>query len=309
MVAAAKQPNVGWTWGGVVKGVAKVAAVVAVGVGIFYGAAFGAEQLGWVEAGSVESKFAGTAGAIGASIADIPKMLVDGVGSAITTVTDALGITGDSNNINGKAAVDLPFGEAVELDIKALFSDGHTAVSSAFEQAQDKYENWKESITKLGLWDQVKSLNGVANLEALFSGDNPKIDSITGALASTADGVKEQINTIISAFESANKGGAAALAAAENLIKDKLTDPAQIQALLNIQNEFVSTLNQAGTTAETYAGSVSEALGLDQGYNWKTVAGVGGASAVAAGVIGRFTGRESGRRETLTALENSVYRG
>lgn len=309
MVAAAKQPNVGWTWGGVIKGVAKVAAVVAVGVGIFYGAAFGAEQLGWVEAGSVESKFAGTAGAIGASIADIPKMLVDGVGSAITTVTDALGITGDSNNINGKAAVDLPFGEAVELDIKALFSDGHTAVSSAFEQAQDKYENWKESITKLGLWDQVKSLNGVANLEALFSGDNPKIDSITGALASTADGVKEQINTIISAFESANKGGAAALAAAENLIKDKLTDPAQIQALLNIQNEFVSTLNQAGTTAETYAGSVSEALGLDQGYNWKTVAGVGGASAAAAGVIGRFTGRESGRRETLAALENSVYRG
>lgn len=80
--------STGWTWGGVLKGVAYTVGVVAVGCAIYMGGVAAAHALGFKEAAAT---MVGLSGSTLAGIGQIPEAFVKMIGGFISPVTDAIG--------------------------------------------------------------------------------------------------------------------------------------------------------------------------------------------------------------------------
>ncbi|GEM_PF-6056810 len=302
---ATQSDNAGWTWGGVLKGVVKIAAVIAVGVGLFYGAAWGATELGWVEAGSTSAKMAGTAGAVGASIADVPKMVVDGIGSAFTSVTDALGITSSTDILANKEPIPAPFPEAAAVNVTD-FSGNYSDLTKSVTDASSKFDAWKQALITNGQWETVSKLAGIEQLEKFFENKA----ALTGAIPADVEGLKAHITGVVNALNNVGPAGIGdGLDAASKQISGALNSPDAIKNIQVAEADLRLAIDKIGNNTETLVDKVRDKLGIGVGFSWQALAGTGAAAAVTAGVVGRHTGREAGRREALAAVENSIYRG
>ncbi len=86
----------GITWGGVAKGIVKTAGYITVGIGIAAGASFGAAAIfGLPTTAAVTAGTVGTGTALGASLAGIPAMILDGIQAGTEWVANTFSGTFD----------------------------------------------------------------------------------------------------------------------------------------------------------------------------------------------------------------------